>query len=421
MPSGGRKRQRRRLWSPSTVKRLLLIAPFVLVAAWLSIAVSGASIMRYAQPDLALKFQPVDARAQGRLAELTLLRGRGRGAELQEAERLAHEALQRDVTLVSAWRTLGMVAAAREQARRTTDLFHFAASVSRRDLPTQLWLIEERVQQNDVAGALNHYDIALRTTSSSRELLFPILMSAMGDPTMVQSFATLMNSRPPWRHAFIERLASAPPSAENLVRLLALTRSTAAPEEQALVAASMRTLIDQGEPRAAWRLYTMLGRARAAPDLLVRNGGFDRPNAFPPFDWQLQQDTNLIAEQRAPSGPGGDARLQISAENGVGGRVAGQLLLLRPGAYEITAQAGVNEDARPAKLYWRVSCTGAEGALLDETDLPALTNRLSSTARFVVPQAGCAAQQLELGVRPDLELASVGAWLDSVAIRPIAN
>jgi hypothetical protein len=420
MAGKGRKGQRRPLWSPASVKRLLLIAPFVLVAAWLSIAVSGASIMRQARPDLAMKFQPLDARARARAAELTMLRGGARGAELQEAERLAREALQRDITLVSAWRTLGMVAAAREQTRRTTELFHFAASVSRRDLPTQLWLIEERVQQNDVAGALAHYDTALRTTSSSRDLLFPILMSAIADPTMVQPFATLMNSRPPWRHAFIERLASAPPPAENMIRFLALTRRTAAPEERDLVSASMRTFIDRGEAPAAWRLYTMLGGGRDAADALVRNGSFDRPNAFPPFDWQLQQETDLIAEQRPPTAAGGNARLQITAENGVGGMAARQLLLLRPGTYQLTAQAGRSENARPAKLYWRVSCAGADGAVLNETDLPALTDQAVSAARFVVPQ-GCTAQQLDLGVRPDLELNSVAAWLDSVAIRPVSG
>ena len=69
--------------------------------------------------------------------------------------------------MVEAWRTLAIISTRPGQGEA---LFHFASSLSRRDVPTQLWLIEDAVRKNDIPGALSHYDAALRSSLASQQI-----------------------------------------------------------------------------------------------------------------------------------------------------------------------------------------------------------------------------------------------------------
>jgi hypothetical protein len=399
--------------------RLLLVVPFVVAAGWLSVAVSGSNILRTDRPDRALAFQPADARAQAKAAEQAFLETQPRPgraanpAQLPVAEQHARAALRRDPTVVMAWRTLGLVAVARNQTARAAELFHFAGGLSKRDLPTQLYLIEERVQQNDIAGALRHYDAALRTSGASHILLLPILVNATADAGIVQALATLLNSMPPWRRAFMERLAAGAPDPARVVQLIQRIIGSASPEEKVQISAAMRTMINRRQFEPAMRLYGLLTAAdgRGAP--LVRNGGFDRADPYPPIDWELLSSVDVGAERQ-------NGRLRIHAASGSGGVAARQLLLLAPGSYEISAEAGAAEDARGARVSWSIRCGGAEGAILLEQDLPELARPARPRARFSVP-AGCAGQWLSLNIRPDFDPGGVAAWIDSVALRRVGG
>jgi hypothetical protein len=421
MMRGRRRRRERRRWALSrgTLFRLLLVVPFVVAAGWLSVAVSGSNILRPDRPDRALSFQPADARARARASEQLVVPERGRPPrpvtepQLAAAEELAREALRRDPTVVMAWRMLGLVAAARNQPDRAARMFHFAGSLSRRDLLTQLYLIEERVQQNDIAGALRQYDATLRTSGASHEILLPILVSAIGNDGIVEPLATLLNTMPPWRRSFMERLAAGTPDPAGLVQLIQLTHGSASPEEKVQISAAMQAMISRGQFAPAMRVYQLLA-ADARGTQLVRNGGFDRPNPYSPLDWQLLSGVDVGAEQQ------GD-RLRIHAASGAGGLAARQLLLLAPGRYEISADAGAVDDARAARVSWTVQCANnGEGLMLLEQDMPALAGRIRARASFSVP-AGCGGQWLRLNIRPDFDPGGVAAWIDSVALRRVGG
>jgi hypothetical protein len=424
MMRGRRRRRGQRRWalSRSTLFRLLLVVPFVAAAGWLSIKVSGSNILRLDRPDLALTFQPADARARAKASEQIFLSAQGRPperprpltqAQLAAIEQLARDALRRDPTVVMAWRMLGLAAVARNQPARGAGMFHFAGALSKRDFPTQLYLIEERVQQDDIAGALRQYDVTLRTSGASHEILLPILVSAIANEGIVQPLAALLNSMPPWRRAFMARLAGGAPDPEGLVQLIQLIHGSASADEKVQIATAMQGMIDRRQFASAMRVYQLLAAADSRGQL-VRNGGFDRPNPYPPLDWQLLSGVDVGSEQQG-------GRVRIHAASGSGGLAARQLLLLAPGNYEISADAGATDDARAARVTWTVQCANNEqGLMLLEQDLPALSGRIRARASFSVP-AGCGGQWLRLNIRPDFDPGGVAAWIDSVALRRVGS
>ena len=158
-----------------------------------------------------LGVMPFDARAKVKSAEMLLARTRASPPAVARARTLALAALRRDPTMAPAWRLLALAASMQGREREAARLFHFAERLSRRDLPTQLWLIEESVSRNDIPGALRHYDIALRTSLASPELLFPVLTRASGDNNVVGPLGTLLASDPPWRETFLWQLVADAP------------------------------------------------------------------------------------------------------------------------------------------------------------------------------------------------------------------
>jgi hypothetical protein len=395
--------------------RLLFLVPFVLVTGWLSVAVSGASLTRQLRPDIALTFRPGDAGALAKSAELLLRQTPLSRASIDAAERLSLDALRRDPTMVVAWRSLGMVAAARQQPAEANRIFHFAAILSKRDLPTRLWLIEERVQADDVPGALREYDIALRGSRAAHQLLLPILVSATSSDAILRPLAALLNEMPPWRRAFLDAYAGGGPATGRFLEFTRLIFPTMSAEEKGRLALALPGLVERRQFQPAYQLYQLLAADARQPQVL-RNGGFEQANPYPPLDWQLQNGGEFGAETEAAGGQAGH-RLRIFAASGTGGLAARQLLLLPPGSYEIGAVFGPVEDSRPARINWTIQCATGSGAILLRQDLPARAAAGPSAAAFGVPAADCSAQWLNLNVVADFDPGGVAAWLDTLAIR----
>jgi hypothetical protein len=375
--------------------------------------------MRSVRPDRAVSFQPLDARARAKEAEQLIIRSRGSPAAIDQAERLSLDALRRDTTVALAWRTLGLVALSRNQDERAAAMFRFAGTLSKRDVPTQLWLIEERVRADDIAGALVHYDIALRTSEGSRDVLLPVLVSATSQNNIVPAIARTLNTMPPWRRSYLTKLAAGAPNPENAALLFGLILPRASEDERRLIAAAMRAMVARREFRAAQLVYQFLTRANSPDPLLLRNPSFDHPNPYAPLDWQLREDANLSAEQRGSGNGRPGLRLQISTRNGAGGNAARQLLFLSPGSYQINALAGTVPGARPARLSWLIQCNRANGAHLLRQQLPSLSAQTAASARFTVPVTGCETQWLSLNIQPDFGPGTVSGWFDSLTLRPV--
>jgi hypothetical protein len=394
------------------VLRIIAVLGFAVAAGWLTMAVSAAGVFRSVRPDLVLKLQPADARAHATLADRAARQVASDRLAAPRIGRLATAALQRDPTIVAAWRLLALSAGLQGHENLSARLFFFSQRLSRRDLPTQLWMIEWRVRQNDVAGALRHYDIALRTSPSSSELLMPILVAATSEPKIIDPLAAVLRRDPPWSRSFYTRFAEGAPSAENAVRLLAqIGRDRGLSNREALVPLVAR-FAERGHGAAALQVYRLVGGGDGGAPGLIRNGGFERSNVVPPLDWQLSEEAEYGAVQEPIENAGQGTVLSIRAESGAGGTVARQMLVLRPGAYRLRLRGGRVVDRLPARLYWSLKCAGgSREPLLDSGFSPGAV-----AATFRVPATQCQAQWLEIGVLGDSREQGVGAWIDAVRV-----
>jgi hypothetical protein len=410
------RRRRRLLFSRKMLFKSAVAALFVLVMAWviIAVAVGASSALRERFPAFAANFGPFNARAKAVHAEQILVAGKGEPAARAEARAMAQAALLRDATLVPGWRNFAIADFTPRRLAVTARLFTLIERMSRRDMPTQLWLIEERVRQNDIAGALQHYDIALRTAPEASEYLLPVLVSATANDGIIGPLAALLRTDPPWRQPFLFTLAQAPPSGRNALRLVRSLVAAQLPPRPDIMATLIDKVAAARDFDSARRLYLLARPGHA--DALVRNGGFSGAPPFSTFEWAMVSGGDLSADQINMDGAGDGNVLEVRATRGAGGIVAQQALVLAPGRYRISERSGPLSETRPVDLYWRIVCVNRANSVVAE--VPIVRARAAGTAAPVwqVPAADCPAQWLALAVRPGGAAADAGAWVDAVAI-----
>ena len=324
-----------------------------------------------------------------------------------EVRELVRRALARDVTLVPALEVRAVDLALSGKATEARALFHLSDQLSRRNLPTRLWLIQDAVDHGDVAGALKNFDIALRTTTDAQPILFPVLAKATGDPNLTVPISRMLDRPSDWRLMFFEWALTNPAHVGGVANVAAEMR-----DRQFLVGNS----IDQ---RLVERLVT--DRDFAAASLLNRriggqSGGvvdshFADPSAHYPFGWGLVSDGSLTAERAVE---GSSPVLRYGAVPAHSGQIAAQLLMLRPGRYELaTRTAGQTTGEAP---YWSVSCGEVGGGELVRLAQPVNAGD-ETNAIFTVPTS-CGAQWLTLRVPPSGDASPPSGAIAWVQVSP---
>lgn len=387
------------------------------VALWLSVAVSVGNTLRAASPATALALMPWDARAKAAVADQGLSLEASR-AEVQRSLALARAAIERDPTEARAYRALGLGLSLARDERLVPGLLGYSSRLSRRDLPTQLWLIESAVARNDAAGALEHFSTALTVAPQSKELLFPILVNAVSDPALVQPISGLFRSRPAWGDELLFTLVGRAESVDNLVRLVDGLRARNMAIPQDVTAALIQRLVTAGRYAAAERQYRIASGGRAA---WLHDGDFTRTPSFPPLDWLLEDSSNASASISAPAEGQRTGSLDFSARRSSRTPLARQLITAPAGTYRLASTWRIAEGAggRPAAWVVRCATTSAE---LGRLPIPvtAAERAVRGAARIAVP-ADCPAQWVSLELPERNESGDVLGAILSVNLTPLAR
>jgi tetratricopeptide (TPR) repeat protein len=401
------------------ITRLRAVAIVATAAAlcWFAVSFTLGMVLSRRSPEMALSWWSYGARARAGAAHDLLTKQRSPEAR-ERALSLAQAALQREPVNVAAARSLAIAAAfARDEALANRYLA-YAEGLSRRDVGTQLLLLEREVRRNDVPSALRHYDRALRVSTDARGTLLPIMIGAAADPAIAAEIARLLDPRPPYWFAFGERLVLESTSPAAMTMLLGRLRLDPADErERSLMIIAVRRLIEMGAHRHAEQIYRRAGGAALAPNgSQVRNGDFDSSEiGLPPFDWLLVNESQLGAFKERSDPRGGNV-LRLTAENGRGGEVARQLLRLAPGRYRLDAMAGdVQGEPRPRLA---IICAGRGGpslVVLEFPDAGSSGARLGSA--FAVPRGACPAQWLTVIAASSIDVERAAPWLDAISVR----
>ncbi|UYY56941.1 hypothetical protein [Sphingomonas sp. S2-65] len=374
-------------WSEWCVRIVLLL--LVATLGYYSTTFSLAQVMAKRDPAVAYMLAPYDGRIVALYAS-SLAGPEADKAQRVHADQLARQALVEDPTAVAAVATLGIDAEVRKDPGLARKLFAYAQTLTRRDLRTQLWSIEDAVGRGNVPQALKWYDITLRTGPEMGALLFPVLASASEDPSIQAELVRTLARRPPWSEHFLNFVpgnASDPRTTAILFRNL-LRAGAAVPERARAV--TVDALIAKRHYDEAWNYYLSL--RPGADRRSLRDPHFQSLPAIPTqLDWVALNDDGMTTAIE-------DGGFGFEAPSGGGGPMLRQNLLLPPGIYRFGGQSGELEPAEGALPYWTVSCQG--GQELARIELSSSNKGRGQFSGTIVVPRDCPVQTLTLVARP---------------------
>lgn len=373
---------------------------------------SFASALRTQQPERAHAFAPHDGRILAELAE----HWSGPEATTERrtrADAFARDALRRDPTTVAAAATLGLNAQIQGDAPAARQWFGLAERLSRRDLRTQLWAIEDSVSRGDVAGALRHYDIALRTSRSAGGLLFPVLGTAISDRAIRAALTQTLARKPDWASFFVADVAAGDNDPKAVALLFqGLTAAGIDVSDRARSQVIAR-LVQANEIGPAWAYYASIrpGASRSKS----RDPRFTAQLADPtPFDWQPVNDAGITASIQPGNGGG---LVDFAAPASVGGVLLRQFQWLPPGDYAIEGHSSGVDQPAESQPYWMLACAG--GRELGRVAVPRSAEAAGRfSGRFSVP-ADCPTQYLTLNARPSDAIGGTVGQIDRISLQPL--
>jgi len=386
------------------VWRGAIVASALVAAAGIVHAGVEQRLLR-SDPVAAARVAPYDARIA--MAAARKLVEDGRGATDPAIRALTQATLARDLTQNAAIEFRAIDVEATGNRARAAQLFELSDAISRRSLPTRLWLIQRSVDRGDVGHALRDFDVALRTTAAAAPTLFPVLAGASNDPGLVVPIARMLDRPSDWRLLFLN-YAVANGDSEGATAVLLHMRDRGLITGNGLDRGLIARLVDE-------RRFALAGRVRAAfssgkaPPRLVVDGGFADATGSYPFGWSFTERGDIGAERSIADG---HPALGWRSEPGRGGQVAAQLLLLSPGNYRLaTRAASATPDDAP---YWSLTCGEQGGATPARLDVPSAAG--AAAAVDVAIPAGCEGQWLTLTLRPGGTSGERAGALASVAI-----
>lgn len=403
--------------SPPTPRRLRSIVVLAggVALLWITVAATLAQVGTRRAPALVLRAWPFAAGAMARAAEATLAQAGSAPDVLIAVRAQAAEALLREPVNVVAARVAGMAAVRADEQQSSRRLLAYAQHLSRRDLGTQVALIEQTSADNDIPAALHHFDTALRTGDTADQLLMPVLVTASRDAAISPPLATMLKRRPPWRLRFLYRLITTRPWASTFAPLVTAARLDAHDlQERDLLARAAKGLVAEGKLADAARLYVLGVRAPIA--MGIRDGNFVMDDRVAPFDWDISDEPGLAAVEGRVDGAPFLGALSLNADAGRSGTVARQLLLLTPGRYQLRFTVGDVGSTDRSSVTLVCNSTDAP---LAKVRFPATANRPRTIhTTFNIP-AGCPGQWLAIHAATDIDAARSDVqspWISGIAV-----
>jgi hypothetical protein len=382
-----------------------------LVLGFASLTHSVATVIEKADPRTAYALAPYDGRIAAAYGwKMFSVEPDAGGGGSQQTE-LATQALLKDPTAVEAISVLGLQAQLRADTELADAVFGYSVSLSRRELPPQIWAIENAVERGDIAMALENYDVAMRTSQRARDLLFPILASALTQPAIRSVLIDKLADRPDWGSRFISYVPGrdeADPRAVTAFFREGASRGLSIDEAER--ARGVQALVSRGFIEEAWSYYRTL-RPRARRDR-SRDPDFTHVGIAPtPFDWTVG-DAKGVSAAMVKDGDGG--LFDFSVPPATRATVLNQLLLLPPGRYRLEGRSSGTDQPEKSRPYWALTCRS--GRELGRVDLPSANgDEKPFSGEFIVPSS-CPVQELSLVVRASDSISGVDGRIERASL-----
>lgn len=375
-----------------SVTRAFLIA-FAAIAVSIFVVRFGVAAATFdSDGRTAMLWNPWDARSMSRRAT-EIAQSRSSPVDLADGRRLAIDAIGRDATIAESYSALGLIADLQGDIDTARKAFIFANRITKRNLATHLWFIQDAVERDDSVGALEHFDLALRSSDLAAPILFPVLVRATEEPRLIKPFVVILKRQPDWAPWFMGSLVNTGTATTNILKMLEILRTSTVIAPPSLYRDYAKRLVAQQDYGAAFAAYA-LGRSSVANAKLIRNGDFRYPDEDgEPFGWTLTNEAGIIAEIAQTENVATGQALQVTTNANANGIAARQLLVLPAGHYRMTG-AWSGQLSQAISLSWRLTCAG------QTREMTRAPFRAEGTifAEFVVSKHDCPAQWLELNV-----------------------
>lgn len=378
-----------RRWGGRTVRGVTAV--LLAIAGLASVAASMGNVAMKADPGRAHELAPGNGVITAAYA-VSEFADRPEASAASKPARLAELAIRQDATASGALTVLAFQAQLRGDQARSNALFALSTRFSRRQLRAQIWAIESAVSRGDIVGALQQYDLALRSSTSGQALLFPTLAAALREPRIRQHLLEILAANPEWSGAFIEFAATSATEPEGAMRLFSEARRFGVPVGESQRVAVINALAASGKFDLAWQYFA--SQRAGASRTQSRDPDFSlRADARTVFDWQVDP----AAELSAAFSNGKQGFVEFAAPPAAGGVIVRQTQLLLPGHYRLIGRSALLDQPVPSRPYWRLTCQ-------DGREIGRVTVPNSSIAQgrfegiFTVPQA-CPVQTLALVAR----------------------
>jgi hypothetical protein len=401
-----------------TYIRPLIVGVATLAFAYSAFSAALATIASPANPQLALRFSPNNPVAHAIYGDRLATQGAEAGV-LRLLESHAKASLLAQAVNPRALRQLSVAVANGNNDTYRIGLLKLSEKMSRREIGTQILLIEYGAKGDGIAETLRHYDIALTTNEEVKATLFPILASAIEDPAINKSFAPYLASGRIWVPEFISYKFGRDKQSNSLaIASLASRDEPSFPEfkifKKLFFDRALRTdQIDTArEFNARFQVAdpALLTSAVFAPSLGERSAAaewqlFELPYALPQF-----------VQEKIKAPP----RLNLVASSGARGLIASKLLVLRPDRYRLTVRYGNVVLVTGTSLNWSLKC-------LNDPTFPVVWQSSSipvagkqDVQLLNVPQS-CKAQSLDLIISAAGDQSDSTIDVVSVDLAPASN
>lgn len=381
-----------------------------IVLAYLSLAITASNALATRLPDIALKIWPWNAAALARLSSNQIAENSSSLPAISAAAVQAGRALQREPLLAEAVRSMGIYEVAKNNIAGADRLFAYGERISKRDIPTQFWLIQRRVDAGDVAGALSHYGIVLNVAPSSSAQLFPILVSALDDPALQRPIATLVRDGSSWQSSFMYEVNKAP-SIPGAASLYINLHAMGVEIDPGQLSAFLSRATQSGQPSLAGRVYSRLVDSQWSEKSLAGqlDGSFERRRDLAPFGWALEAGSAW--RDKRPNANGNALYLAVSDDTQT--PVASRWLMLPAGHYRLSGTVGRLDGNQAVNLRIDLNCT------FGATENQHVSAPVSARHFAVeVSTSNCPSQTLSLHATGQVEGADGTIWVDDLQLVP---
>lgn len=373
-----------------------------------SVTFSVSQLVVKRDPALAHRLAPYDGSVSGAYAA-SLVGNDATQEDRRQADSVARKALHQNPLSVAALVTLAVDADIRGDKVNARRLFTSVQGLSRRNLITQLWMIEDAVSRESIPQALHQYDITLRVFPNMNALLYPVLASSINDPVIRRGLVKTLVGKPLWSESFITFIAASGPDPRVTAALFVDLRRAGVAVPETAWAGAVNALIAAKQFDAAWAYYSDLrsgaDRRRSRDPRFAVNT--DTPSQL---DWVLANTGGLTTSIQ-----GGIFDFSVPAS--VGGPLLQQYQLLPPGTYRLVGHSTGIDVAVGERPYWSLSCSS--GRELGRVEMPnsAVANGVF-TGTFTVP-AECPMQVLLLNARPSDSVSGLSGQIDRAELVPL--